>query len=373
MSVMRRPGVAVACVGVLIVAGLCAAMSVSKQRPAGSNTYVKVSGRELFLFPRQQRCTRAPVPRQASSVRLYVRAPRGSGPLEVTISRSGRQIAAGSAEVPVGAGPLDVRLDRTLPADYETSRVCLRNRGERPLALGGNLTSSGRRGQCLRRDLQGRRADRLPAQRTRVGLGHRSGGGPPVRAPEGLRVRLGTALGGRAVRASGVPCGGGDPPPRVAGQALAVRARLGRVPRAGWLCAAVAIANALVWAVITPAFWVPDEVASTGYVQEIGETGRLPAKGQPGLLSREQVVAVSRQPFAIEGKPSWNAPYAADDRAAAGERPLQALRQGPVPVPVQLQPPVLRRRGHPVPDRTQPEHHRSAPAHARCSPPCWPA
>ncbi len=91
-----------------------------------------------------------------------------------------------------------------------------------------------------------------------------------------------------------------------------MRARLGRVPRAAWLCTAVAIANALVWAVITPAFWVPDEVASTGYVQEIGETGRLPAKGQPGLLSREQVVAVSRQPFAIEGKPSWNAPYAAE-------------------------------------------------------------
>ena len=85
-------------------------MSVSKQRPAGSNTYVKVSGRELFLFPRQQRCARAPVPRQAASVRLFVRAPRGSGPLAVTISRSGKQIAAGSAEVPVGAGPLEARL-----------------------------------------------------------------------------------------------------------------------------------------------------------------------------------------------------------------------------------------------------------------------
>ena len=140
MSVMRRPGVAVACVGVLIVAGLCVAMSVSKQRPAGSNTHVKVSGRDVFLAPSQKRCTRAPVPRQAASVRLYARALRGSGPLGVTISRSGRQIAAGSAEVPVGAGPLDVRLDRTLPADYETSRICLRNRGERPLALGGNLT-----------------------------------------------------------------------------------------------------------------------------------------------------------------------------------------------------------------------------------------
>lgn len=137
---MRRPGAAVACVGVLIVAGLCLAMSVSKQRPADSNTYVKVSGREVFVAARQQRCTRAPVPRQASSVRVYARAPRNSGPLDVTISRSGKQIAGGSAEVPVGAGPLDVRLDRTLPADYETARICLRNRGERLLSLGGNLT-----------------------------------------------------------------------------------------------------------------------------------------------------------------------------------------------------------------------------------------
>jgi len=60
--------------------------------------------------------------------------------------------------------------------------------------------------------------------------------------------------------------------PRVAD----LRAPLGRVPRAAWVCAFIACLNAVCWSVITPPFQVPDEPAHFAYVQLLAENHALP-------------------------------------------------------------------------------------------------
>lgn len=88
------------------------------------------------------------------------------------------------------------------------------------------------------------------------------------------------------------------------------RAQLSALPRALWVCAAVGVANAACWAVITPTFWVPDEPAHAGYVQYLGETGSLPRSGfvdplTPEGPSLEQSTMYNYLPFRVTGKPSW--------------------------------------------------------------------
>jgi 4-amino-4-deoxy-L-arabinose transferase-like glycosyltransferase len=61
---------------------------------------------------------------------------------------------------------------------------------------------------------------------------------------------------------------------------------LATVPRAAWICALVALANALAWSLIVPPFEVPDENAHYAYVQEVAERGTLPHHVVPeGKLS----------------------------------------------------------------------------------------
>jgi 4-amino-4-deoxy-L-arabinose transferase-like glycosyltransferase len=89
------------------------------------------------------------------------------------------------------------------------------------------------------------------------------------------------------------------------GRLARVRATLARVPRAAWVCAAIACANAVCWAATTPPYWIPDEVASMGYVQYVAENGDVPRFGSTGDPSQEQRLAYSGIPFSVEGRPSW--------------------------------------------------------------------
>ena len=115
------------------------------------------------------------------------------------------------------------------------------------------------------------------------------------------------------------------------------RRRSASVPRAALVCAAIAFANAVAWAVITPIFWVPDEGVQAGYAQHLAETGDLPnpqAGDDPRKdlgLAGEQAAVFSGLPWSIEGRPSWNPE---DDRRLRRElesgqltrsRPGQAL------------------------------------------------
>lgn len=104
--------------------------------------------------------------------------------------------------------------------------------------------------------------------------------------------------------------------------------RLRRVPRAGWLCALVALATALAWGFITPPAQVPDENAHFAYVQYLAETGKLPRNRVGSDISAEESRILGALSFySVAGrpdnKPAWTR---ADDRvvrraeAAPGSR-----------------------------------------------------
>ncbi len=59
------------------------------------------------------------------------------------------------------------------------------------------------------------------------------------------------------------------------GRSMAGLARA--VPAAGWVCALVAILNAIAWSVITPPFQVPDEPSHFAYVKQLADTHTLPS------------------------------------------------------------------------------------------------
>ncbi len=60
-----------------------------------------------------------------------------------------------------------------------------------------------------------------------------------------------------------------------------LRLVLARVPRAAWLCAAVALANGLAWSLLVPPFEVPDENAHYAYVAQVAERGTVPRQVLP--------------------------------------------------------------------------------------------
>ncbi len=79
------------------------------------------------------------------------------------------------------------------------------------------------------------------------------------------------------------------------------------------MCAAVAVANAALWAVVTPPFQVPDEHAHMGYAEYVAEAGR-PPRSYPSLpaasaFSEEYVAVLESLPFSVEGRPSWSEAY----------------------------------------------------------------
>lgn len=54
---------------------------------------------------------------------------------------------------------------------------------------------------------------------------------------------------------------------------------LRRVPAAAWLCALIAVLNAVSWSFITPPFQNPDEPDHFSYVKQLAETGSRPVSG----------------------------------------------------------------------------------------------
>jgi 4-amino-4-deoxy-L-arabinose transferase-like glycosyltransferase len=57
---------------------------------------------------------------------------------------------------------------------------------------------------------------------------------------------------------------------------ISLRSAFASVPRTGWACALVMLANGLAWSLITPPFQVPDENAHYAYVQQVVERGTVP-------------------------------------------------------------------------------------------------
>jgi 4-amino-4-deoxy-L-arabinose transferase-like glycosyltransferase len=68
-----------------------------------------------------------------------------------------------------------------------------------------------------------------------------------------------------------------------------MRAALARVPRAAWVCAALAFVNAACWSLVTPPFQALDEPDHFAYVQELAENGRLPSSAESEFSPEQQV------------------------------------------------------------------------------------
>jgi 4-amino-4-deoxy-L-arabinose transferase-like glycosyltransferase len=96
---------------------------------------------------------------------------------------------------------------------------------------------------------------------------------------------------------------------------------LARVPAGARACFLVALVNALAWALITPAFQVPDEATHVGYAQYVAENGRLPPGDDGPALSSELTGTMALVQFgAIAGNPDARSPA-----SPATQRALRAF------------------------------------------------
>jgi 4-amino-4-deoxy-L-arabinose transferase-like glycosyltransferase len=96
------------------------------------------------------------------------------------------------------------------------------------------------------------------------------------------------------------------------------------LPRAAWLCLAVALLNGLAWSIITPPFHVPDEISHVAYVQYLAETGDAPRHVEGSYMSEEEIVTLERLRFFgtvghAANRPLWT---------EAGQRGLEAALDG---------------------------------------------
>jgi hypothetical protein len=105
---------------------------------------------------------------------------------------------------------------------------------------------------------------------------------------------------------------------------------LRRIPRAGWTCALVALLSGSAWALVTPAFHVPDEVSHFAYAQYLAETGRLPVENGDDTYSPEEMQAIRDTQFYlvvgdVDARPPWTE---AQDRAMDAEPPARSIGSG---------------------------------------------
>jgi 4-amino-4-deoxy-L-arabinose transferase-like glycosyltransferase len=114
----------------------------------------------------------------------------------------------------------------------------------------------------------------------------------------------------------------------------ATRAWLGRVPTGAYLCALLALLNALTWSLLVPLFQVPDEQAHVAYGQYIAETGKPPSRGAAGQgVSQQERHLLTALGWKQEVHRPWNRPL--DSHAAhrrlerAVDTPARTVRRGP--------------------------------------------
>ena len=118
------------------------------------------------------------------------------------------------------------------------------------------------------------------------------------------------------------------------GRLQAIRAKLGRVPSGAYLCALVALLNALTWSLIVPLFQVPDEQAHVAYAQYVAETGRPPSRGTSGqgVSEQERNLLTALGWKEVVHRP-WNRPLASHAAHRRLERavdaPARTVRRGP--------------------------------------------
>jgi 4-amino-4-deoxy-L-arabinose transferase-like glycosyltransferase len=91
-------------------------------------------------------------------------------------------------------------------------------------------------------------------------------------------------------------------------ESLVLRSRraLGRIPRAAWVCALLAVLNAVCWSLVTPPFLALDEPDHFAYVQQLAETGRLPSSSNSEYSQEEQLVLEDLHHSQVRFRPAGN-------------------------------------------------------------------
>jgi Predicted membrane protein (DUF2142) len=73
------------------------------------------------------------------------------------------------------------------------------------------------------------------------------------------------------------------------------RGLLRSVPRVAWICALVAIMNAICWSIVMPAFQATDEPDHFAYVKQLAETASLPTSGDEAYETNVELVTLLNQ------------------------------------------------------------------------------
>ncbi len=84
---------------------------------------------------------------------------------------------------------------------------------------------------------------------------------------------------------------------------LQARASLQRVPKAAWLCATVALINAVCWSILTPPFQVTDEPSHFAYTQQLAENTKLPTSSESTFSPEEEAVLRDIRQYEVRQSP----------------------------------------------------------------------
>jgi hypothetical protein len=275
-----------------VVGALAAFVTVPRERENGTNSQVTTSEISLRIAPGARRCQRGEfVPAHTRGVRVYLSSPRPvSGPVDVRISGGG---AVRGGTVPRGphSGPSKVSIGEARE-DLAPATVCFVNRGTAPIGLAGDTTEYQQFHRVPRDPREDVRLDWLREERTSLA-------GFAGEAARRFALFKAGWVGPWTFYALGLALLG-------LGAAAVVTVR--RAPRSPWACAAIGAGTAAVWAVLVPAFWVPDEPVHVGYAQYLAETGRPPSRlaAEP-TPSPEVVRAYRGVGFRVVGRPSYRA------------------------------------------------------------------
>jgi 4-amino-4-deoxy-L-arabinose transferase-like glycosyltransferase len=216
------------------------------------------------------------IPAGTGAIRVSLAGDGGAPAAGVVVTAGARTVARGHAPATAGAGSLTVPLQSVVRQDAE-GRVCVQL-GSGRLTVRGHVTSSPFGASRGSTRLAGRlRFDYLrPGRKSgwalastvfdRMGIAHALGGS----AAPWLALLL--VLGAIALGAW---------------QLLA-----GRLPRAVWVCALVAVLNATAWSLITPAFDIPDEQSHYAYTEYLVHHGQPPRKSPLDLHSTSEEVVL---------------------------------------------------------------------------------
>jgi len=75
------------------------------------------------------------------------------------------------------------------------------------------------------------------------------------------------------------------------------------VPRAAWLCAAIAVLNAACWSLLMPPFQVTDETTHFAYVQQLAENDALPSSSDQTFSQEQEAVLRDLRQYEVRQSP----------------------------------------------------------------------